>query len=373
MDFSLEETQEILKNTVGEFALKEIRPLAREAEQKQTIPEQLLRSYLSLGISRISLPQEVGGEGLDLLTSLLVGEELGYGDPALAMALPRPGPAGWILAYGGNEEQKRFLKDLPHQKNGILLYTPWMCVEEEIPLPLTFTETKKGYRIRGEYPSAFPLNDPGFYLAFASHPRKKVVQAFLLLPEEVSIESSHRSCGCEVLKIAHVKIDQTVDKGRTVGENPLDLLKSSLLIERSYLASVVLGACKAVLEEAKEYAQTREAFGRKIGEFQAVAFMIANMAIEIEGARNLLWKGAWLMDQKDPSAPLFLTEGIIQVYLCGDRVATDGVQVFGGNGFVQDYPLEKWMRDIRTLTLLYGSRPYILESVLPESFASLHA
>jgi alkylation response protein AidB-like acyl-CoA dehydrogenase len=371
IDFRPDETQELLRQTVATFAREELRPRARQAESLRKIPEEILTRYRELGLALDEYPEELGGGGLDILTILIAWEELGAGDLGIASSLPRPGPAGWILYRLNHPRLGDLLNQLLHRGGrGLLLFTPWMIEEEWEPslLPLAYKKLPHGYHLQGEYPLAFGVENVVFAVAFARGERESdPILAFLLEEGEILPGPRKELCGAEVACVAPVTVSAEIPEDRLLHGDIRSALKEALLRERLRTAAMILGTTRSAWEEAVEYAQVREAFGKKIAEFQAIAFMLANAAIDIEGSRSLLWQAAWSLKEGKKDAERIATEAIIHTYLCADRVTTDAVQVFGGNGFVQDYPVEKFMRDVRTVSVIYGSRPYLDGGMIPES------
>lgn len=370
IEFLLDDTQELLQQTTREFAREVLRPHARKAEEKRELEGEVWERYRELGLILDEYPEELGGGALELTSVLVAAEELGYGDLGIAAALPRPGPAGWILLRLGKEDQRVYLsRAAQNLKRGLLLYTPWMLEEEWDPaqLPLRYRKEGEGFLLYGEYPLAFGVDHLGFVVALAREEDGGEIRGFLLEPEEVEVLPDKLLCGCEVVHIAPVRLERKLPRERVLEGDLRSALREALTRERLRHAAFVLGAARAAFEEAVEYAQIREAFGRKIAEFQAVAFMIANAAIDLEGSRNLLYQAAWSLEKKRKDGEQLAHEAVIHTYLVADRITTDAVQIFGGNGFVQDYPVEKFMRDVRTLSLIYGSRPYLDSLMIPES------
>lgn len=371
IDFRPDETQELLRQTIATFARDQLRSKAREAESLRRIPEEILSAYRELGLALDEYPEELGGGNLDLLTILLAWEELGAGDLGIASSLPRPGPAGWILYRLKHPRLKGFLQEiLVKNGRGLLLFTPWMIEEEWEPalLPLTYKKLPQGYHLEGEYPLAFGVDQVVFAVAFSRGEKEEdPILGFLLEGSEMTTGSRKDLCGAEVSHVAPISMSVTIPEDRLLMGDLRSALKEALLRERLRTAAMILGATRTSWEEAVEYAQVREAFGKKIAEFQAIAFMLANAAIDIEGSRSLLWQAAWSIEKEKKGAERIATEAIIHTYLSADRITTDAVQVFGGNGFVQDYPVEKFMRDVRTISVIYGARPYLDQGMIPET------
>ncbi len=360
ISFALEEDQQLIQDTVRKFAAESIRPKMRDFEKAGAVPDGLRRQFHELGLGLIDLPEAVGGQGAGLVTAALVHEELSYGDPGAAVALWAPHLAAQaLLALGSDEQQRRLLGRFAatdgHARLGAVAWA-----DKKAPLEGFSTVARKDgadWILDGH--KAFVVNGGladltivfaqlegttgwggiGAFAVEASNPGLKAGERHALLGLEAVHAAEVVLTGCRV-----------PDSDRLIrgDEKPSDGVKTMFVRWSVVNAARQVGIARASYELALEYTQERKAFGKPVAHFQAIAFTLAEMAMDVDAARWLVWRGA---SELEHGRPLAAVEACVHANEAAWRVADNGVQLLGGAGYVKDYPAEKWMRDTKTLAL----------------------
>ncbi len=352
IDLELDEEQQMIQDSVGAFADERIRPAAHEADERSTVPEAVIEQGWELGIVQGAVPEAYGGyahgdAAQSAVTGAIIAESMAEGDLAIAMHLLSGRLVVDALVQLGNDEQKRRL--LPEYcderfvaGSAALLEPVW-----------NFDVAKMSTRARRDG-EGWVIDGQKCYVALADEaPRILVyardeddsIGAFLVDTgtDGLAVGAREKHMGVRALKTFGV----TLDSVRLGAETRLGT-DASALVRRSRIAqsAMAVGVAKASLEYALEYAKEREAFGTKIAQKQAIAFMLAEMAIEVDAARLLNWEAAWCLDQQQEA---FRETAIARRYAADTvmTVADNGVQVLGGHGFVRDHPVEMWARNGR--------------------------
>ena len=368
ISFELGDDLKDILDMVHKLAADEIRPHMRHYEHEGRLPDELLQQVHSLGLNTLSLPQEVGGLGLDLRAACVLQEELAWGDVGAAVALPGPGAAGLAVAALGDADQKErllkpFAADDAFNRRGALA-----AVEGPFglsPDTVSATAERRGdeYVITGDKRYVLDADSAALtvVLAHDGPARGWDSLAFFAVEGRQGLKASerHRTLGLETARFANLSLDgvkvpaKNKLKGR--GDARKDVLE---VVARKRVIDAVrlVGCCRAASEYANKYATERKAFGKALYEHQALAFMMADMATKLEACRWVAWRAAWRLDTTNGSDEA-IHEAAMAFKHAADlsvEVTTDGVQVLGGHGYIQDHPVEKWMRDARTLGLVDG-------------------
>ncbi len=361
ISFAPTEEQELIRDTVRTFAREELRGRARPADEAAAIPDGLLEKAWELGLVNGAIPESLGGGGLarSPVTSALVLEELGFGDAGLAVAIAAPSLfVNAVLDFGTQAQQRELLPALcgskPHAAS-VALHEPQAGFD---PSALrTVAEPKgDGFRLSGTK-RLVPLGDrASHFIVLARGARAGLdgVEAFVvprgarglaIAPEKTL---GLRAAPFSRLSLEGVLVDASARLGGERGIDARRLLASLRLGS----AALALGLSRAVLELAVPYAKERVAFGEPIARKQAIAFMLAEMQIEVNAMRWMVWKGASLLEQAHADAPK--AAQLAQGYVAREamKIADNGLQIYGGHGFIREYPLELWYRNARTLTVL---------------------
>ncbi len=347
IDFSPSEEQALVVDTVRQFAEKEIRPLARKCEEERRLPADLLARAHELGLVANGLPEAFGGGGeRSAVTGALVAEGLAWGDLALALAVLSPALGAYPIADFGSEAQKR-------------AHLPRYSAERFVPGALAIAEPRLGsdaFR-----PTATARRDGGDYvldgakclvpwLPGGEHVtviarEGDAVQAFLVPRDARGLTATpDATMGIQALPL----VDLSLAGVRVPADAKLAAFDVRRLVARgrAALAACGVGVARAAFEVARDYAKEREAFGTKIAQKQAIAFKLADMAIEIDGARLLTWEAAWKLDQGD-DALREATLALNQVKRVALDAADGAVQVLGGHGYIREYLPELHLRNAR--------------------------
>jgi alkylation response protein AidB-like acyl-CoA dehydrogenase len=367
MDFLLNDEQDILRRTVRSFAEEVIKPRARELDAREEWSLDITKKMMDLGLFGITVAPEYGGQGLDYLSYCIVVEELARVDAGAAATVAAANSLGiGPLYYFGNEAQK-------HK------YLPRLCTEAMWGFGLT--EPDAGSDAGGSKTSAqlkdgkWILNGSKIFITNASTPITlgSTIQAisgkredggkehtcFIVdqgTPGFVAREMHGKLCwrtsNTSELYLDDVQVpDENVLGKRGDGfKQMLQTLDSGRLA----IAAMGVGGAQGAFEEALKYANERKQFGKPIGKNQAISFRIADMATEVEAARTLLYKACWLRDAKKP----FQKEAAMAKLYASEvmkRVAHGAVQVFGGYGLMEEYPVAKFYRDQRLLEIGEGT------------------
>ncbi len=364
VDFRLTEEQEAVRKLARDFAVKEMRPVARHYDETEEFPWPIVEKAHELGLMNALIPEEYGGVGADKLTECLIAEELFYGCAGMGTTIMANSLALTPIILAGTPEQKeRFL-------------TPFV----EKPLMASFCLTEPGagsdaaslrtravrdgdsYILNGTKQFITNGSVASLYVVFATvNPelRHKGIIA-LVVPRDTP--------GITIGKVEHKMGQRASDTAQVVFEDvrvPVEnrlgeegegwkIAMRTLDSSRPGIAASAVGIAQAAFDDAVKYALERQQFGQPIANFQAIQFMLADMAIKIETARLATWKAAWLWDQGQPSAK---ASSIAKAYATdvAMQVTTDAVQIFGGYGYTREFMVEKYMRDAKLMQIYEGT------------------
>ena len=355
IDFSPSEEQALVVDTVRQFAEKEIRPVARKCEEAKQLPADVLARAHELGLVANALPPAFGGGGeRSAVTAALIAEELAWGDLAIALAVLSPALGALPLTDFGSEAQQR-------------AHLPGFLGDRFAPGALAIVEPRVGsdaFRpattarlVRGDAGSDYVLDgakclvpwlDGGTHVIVTASEGAEA-RAFVVLRGAAGLTAVRdATMGVCALPLA----DVTLRGVRVPADARLPAFDVRHLVARGRvaLAACGVGVARAAFEVARDYAKEREAFGSKIAQKQAIAFKLADMAIEIDGARLLTWEAAWKLDQGE-DALREATLAINQVKRVALEAADGAVQIFGGHGYVRDYLPELHLRNARGLAV----------------------
>lgn len=348
--FEPSEEQQLIVETVRQFADKEIRPNARECDESGKIPDGVLARAHELGLVANGLPEAFGGGGdRSAVTGVLIAEELARGDLAIALAILSPGLVALPVADFGSEAQKE--QWIPRYAGGSFRPGALALAEPSFRSDPFRPQTRArregdGFVLDGRKALVPWMDGDDTVLVFAEEDGRP--QGFLVprSAEGLSAERE-RNMGIRALATAELRLDgvRVAAKARLGGEAGSDL-RAVVARGRTALAAAGVGVARAAFEVARDYAKEREAFGVKIGQKQAIAFMLAEMAIEIDGARLLAWEAAWRLDRGE-DALREATLAYDQVRRIALDVADRAVQVLGGHGYIREYLPEMHLRNAR--------------------------
>jgi acyl-CoA dehydrogenase len=363
VDFTLSEEQENLREMAHEFAAKEIRPVAWDYDKDGTWPEAIIRKAWEVGLMNSQLPSEYGGVGASNLDGCLIAEELAWGCAAIATTLGANGLAAAPVLLGGSD-------DIKAQYLGRLS-------EEPVLASFCLTEPDAGSDVSGMRTTAVKKADKyvingskcfitngghaDWYTVYAKTDKDaghRGISAFLVPKDEtITVDKHEDKMGLRASNTATITFNETeVPAANLLGQENHGFKLAMMTLDRTRpgVASMATGIARAAFEFATAYSKERVQFGVPIAMHQAIQFMLADMATKIEAARLLVHKSAVLLDQGQRNtlvsshAKRFAADSAMEV-------TTDAVQIYGGYGFIKDYPVEKLMRDAKIMQLYEGT------------------
>ncbi len=364
VDFTLTDEQKDLRELAHDFAEKEIRTVAWDYDRDGTWPQEIIDKAFDVGLMNVHIPEAYGGPGLDYLSGCLIEEELGWGCSGIGTSLMANGLASAPLLIGGSEEtKKRYL--------GMLTEGPKLAsfclTEPDAGSDVSGMKTravKKGdkYVISG---SKCFITNGGYADWFTVYAKTdpeaghRGITAFVVDRDAggVTVDKKEDKLGQRASNTATISFDEVeVPAENMLGDenHGFKLAMTTLDRTRPAVSSMAVGIARAAFEFAAEYSKERVQFGVPIAMHQAVAFMIADMATKIEASRLLVWESAVLLDQGKRNtlvsshAKRFAADTAMEV-------TVDAVQVYGGYGFIKEYPVEKLMRDAKIMQLYEGT------------------
>ncbi|VEG44011.1 acyl-CoA dehydrogenase [Mycolicibacterium flavescens] len=359
-DLTPDDEQQMIVETVSEFAEEVIRPAAREADESADYPVDLVAKASELGITAINVPEDFEGIAAHraAVTNVLVAEALAYGDMGLALPILAPaGVASALTHWGSADQQATYLKEFAGEN------VPQSCVAIAEPRALFDPTALKTTAVRT--PSGYRLDGVKSLVPAAANAELFIVGAQLNgKPALFIVESSSKGLsitpdpgmGIRGAATGQVALDGvTVTLSARLGEDGAtdEDYSEALALSRLGWAALAVGTAHAVLDYVVPYVKERKAFGEPIAHRQAVAFMCANMAIEFDGLRLITWRGASRADQGLP----FAREAALAKRLGTDKgmqIGLDGVQLLGGHGYTKEHPVERWYRDLRAIGVAEG-------------------
>lgn len=346
MDLSPTDEQQALVEALHEFALKEVRPAARESEEEGRASVPIVKELFEMGLAA-PVPEEFGGQGaFDAVTAVLLAEELAWGDPGIAFEVVWGGAAAALVDAAGTAAQREEL--LP----------PLVAAAGSVAL----AERDAGADVTDLAAGAAPSGDAvrldgvkyGVVAADAA-PVRLVVTAgpeVWIVPGEASLVAVREDkLGLRSARTFKVLLDGTeVPAGaRLGGAERSPRLRLGLLRAKLANAGIALGLARAALDYAGAYATQRTAFGRPIGAFQGISFKVADRAMDLDSARLLVWEAARLVDLGSADAERLAMAACGHAVAAAVSCADDAVQILGGHGYMRDHPVEMWYRDAATL------------------------
>jgi butyryl-CoA dehydrogenase len=362
IDFELTDEQRLVRETARDFSDREIVPRARENDRNEHFDTELVGKIADMGFLGAIVPEEYGGRGVDYRTYGLIVEEIGRGCSAMrtVVSVVTSLVCSSIVRWGSEEQRREWLPRLcsgealgcfgltepdtgsdaanlrtrAEQAGGVWRITGskmWISLGNHAKLALVFAQTDPEKQHRGLACFLVPTDQPGF-----------------------SSQEIHHKLGLRGSDTAELSLDGV--EGELMGEvgDGFKIAMSALDSGRYSVAAGCVGICKGCVDASVAYAQERRQFGKPIASFQLVQEMIADMVVETDAARGLVWRAGWLKDTGQPNttetsiAKLYATEAAV-------KCANAAIQVHGGSGYVDDHPVERYLRDARVTTLYEGT------------------
>jgi acyl-CoA dehydrogenase len=364
VSFALSDEQRALRELAHEFAEKEIRPVAADYDERSQHPSKVLAAAHEVGLMNPHVPEEYGGAGLPAFEQILIGEELAWGCSGIATSMVANILGSLPVLVAGNDEQKR----------------EWLPPLIEEPLLCSFALTEPGagsdvsaiqttavrrgdeYVLNGSKMFISNAGQAAWFVVFASTDPEaghRGLSAFVVPADAGGVvverhldKLGQRATDTSALAFQEVRVPASSRLGDE-GEG-FKIAMRTLDLTRPGTAAGAVGVARAAFEHAVDYAKTRVQFGQPIAINQGVNFLVADMAAEIEAARLLTWQAAWLIDQGERAT----LQSSYAKRVAADtamKVTTDAVQIFGGYGYMKEYPVEKLMRDAKLFQIYEGT------------------
>jgi alkylation response protein AidB-like acyl-CoA dehydrogenase len=379
VEFELSPDQREIQSLAREFAQGEIEPNASQWDRDHGFPRELFGKLAELGLLGVCIPEEYGGAGADFLSYILVLEELSHADAGVgvtvavhtsAVTLP-------ILGFGTDEQRSRFVPPLARgEAIGAFALTEPEAGSDAGSLRTAATPDGDGWSISGSKQWITNGGFGGTVLLFArtdpDTPGPKGVSAFILDGDQVRVTREEEKLGLNSSSTVDLAIEGAhVDRDRLLHEEGkgFSVAMSTLDGGRIGIAAQAVGIAQAAYEAARAYAGERRQFGKRIAEFQAIQWKLADMATEIDAARLLVHRAAWLKQEGRPhteagaKAKLFASE-------VARRQTAEAIQVLGGYGYTKEFPVERYYRDAK-ITEIYEGTSEIQRLVIARSILGL--
>ena len=355
LSFQPSEEQQLIRDTVGAFAREQMRPIAREADESGQVPEAIVQQAWELGLVQSAIPEEFGGLGdnRSAITSCLVCEDLGWADLSIALHILTPRLLLYPIIELGTEEQKKQI--LPGFVGESFTAGTAALMEPSFQFDINELQTKATKK-NGSY----VLNGTKCYVPLAGDAQHVLVYArsdegltAFIVPRNaggMKVFEREKNMGLKALATYELSLtDCSVPASARIAGDLKPLLNRS----RVATASLAVGVARAAFEYARDYAKDRQAFGVAIAQKQAIAFMLAEMATEIDAARLLTWEAAWKIDRGDEAT----RESCIAKNYAANmalKVTDNAVQILGGHGYIRDHLVELFLRNGRGFAVFEG-------------------
>lgn len=364
VNFQPTEEQQLIRETVTSFAREQIRPVAHDADESGQIPSAPIQHAWELGLAQSTIPEAFGGAGAEAsaVTGALVCEELGWGDLSIALHILAPRLVIQpILALGSREQQQQVLSAYA----GATFTAGTAAIMEprfgfDVNEPATTALRHNGDYILNGTKCYVPLAADAQHILLYTRGGDGVTA--LIIPRGtpgLTITEREKSMGVKALATYELLLENCrVPESARLAGSLAPLLNRS----RVALASLAVGVARAAFEYARDYAKERRAFGVAIAQKQAIAFMLAEMATEIDAARLLTWEAAWKIDaEQDTPGRGTVSSATREACLAKNyaanmalKVTDNAVQILGGHGYIRDHPVEMWLRNARGFATFEG-------------------
>jgi len=367
ISFEAGEEQQLIQQSVAEFARSTLAPRVREFEKARGIPEDVRRGAHEMGLGLMSLPEACGGQGLGYVAAALVEEELGAADPAVAFALPGPGAFGRAVVELGTAAQASawlsdFASDGGDARFGAVAWSEPSPCKDRPGFVAVATKVDGGYSLRGKKAFVTNAHAADRFLVFAQVEPEKGwagIGAFVVRKDNAGLTVGQRydTLGLDAADFGEIALNDAfvAEEDRLLGEAggftqaTLRFFAKQAII----VAARAVGLARFAFDIAREHCDTRKAFGKPIGHFQAVAFSLADRHMDVESSRWMVWKAAHAWDAKIPEREALLATAQAAAHALEScmRTTDDCVGLHGGSGFIRDLIAEKLMRDAKQLAL----------------------
>lgn len=377
MDFTLSEDQVAIQDMASSFAAERLAPRSAEWDEKKHFPIDVLREAAGLGFAGIYIQDDVGGSGLSRLDASIIFEALSYGDVSTAAYITIHNMASWMIdRFGSDELRRRYLPRLTTME----LIASYCLTEpgagsDAANMRTTARLDGDHYVLNGgkAFISGGGVSDVYVVMARTGGEGAKGVSAFVVEKGApgLSFGANERKMGWNSQPTAQVNFDDCrVPAANRIGAEGDGFRFAMMGLDggRLNIASCSLGGAAFALDTAKAYLETRKQFGKPLKDFQALQFKLADMATELEAARLMVRNAATALDRKDPAATKLCAMAKRFATDAGFQIANDALQLHGGYGYLQDYPLERIVRDLRVHQILEGTNEIMRVIIAREMF-----
>jgi alkylation response protein AidB-like acyl-CoA dehydrogenase len=363
VDFALTAEQREIQALAREFAQAEIEPNASAWDREHTFPGEVFAKLAGLGLLGVCVPEEHGGAGADFVSYIAVLEELSRADAGVGVTVAVHTSACTLplLAHGTGGQRERFVPPLARGETlGAFALTEPNAGSDAGAITTRAERTDGGWHITGTKQWITNGSYAGTFLLFARTDGERAdargISAFVLDARHVQVTREEEKLGLHSSSTADIAVDADVDADRLVGElnRGFRIAMSTLDGGRIGIAAQAVGIAQAAYETARAFALERNAFGRRIADFQAIQHKLADMATEIDAARLLTYRAAWLKERGEPhteagaKAKLFASE-------TARRQTAEAIQILGGYGYTKEFPVERYYRDAKITEIYEGT------------------
>ncbi|KEF38918.1 acyl-CoA dehydrogenase [Schinkia azotoformans MEV2011] len=364
MDFKLSDEQLAIRAMTRDFVNNEIMPVARMYDEEETFPTPIFDKLREYGLFNLAIPEEYGGPGVDKISQALIVEEVARGCAGISTSMEANSLSSYPILVGGSEElKKKYLTRLTNDGE----YAAFALTEPQGGSDVMGTKTTiervgDEYVINGEKCFITNASYAHFFVVLAKMKGEKGPNSFIAIvverdTEGLSVGPKEKKMGLKASNTASVMFDNVrVPVSNRIGEEGegFKIFMKALSFARPMVGAQSVGLAQGAYEEAVKFAKERKQFGTTISNFQAIQFMLADMAMNIEAARLLVYKAVYLLQEGTPS----ITNASFAKCFASDtamKVATDAVQIHGGYGFIREYPVEKYFRDAKIQQIYEGT------------------
>ncbi|MQA28197.1 MAG: acyl-CoA dehydrogenase [Micromonosporaceae bacterium] len=357
-DLTPTDDQQLVVDVIKEFAAEQLRPAAADANESAKAPLELLETSNAFGLTLIGVPEALGGAGVErsAMTNVLVAEALAHGDMGLAAACLAPAAVSTALTLWGDEEQQAtylpaFVGDeVPAAALAILEPRPLF---DPFALQTTARRSAGGFVLEGVKSLVPRAADAELFVIAASLDGRSSLFVVESSTEGLTVEAEP-AMGLRAASMGRVVLEKVrVPEGALLGEHTPKAYAECIDLSRLAWCALAVGTGQAVLDYVIPYVNEREAFGEPVSHRQSVAFMVADIGIELDGMRLVTYRAA----SRAAQGKSFARETALARRLCSERgmaIGNDGVQLLGGHGFVKEHPVERWYRDLRAIGVMEG-------------------
>jgi alkylation response protein AidB-like acyl-CoA dehydrogenase len=363
--FELTGSQEAVRGMVREFAENELRPVVMKYDESQEFPSEIIRKLAALGFMGLTWPEDLSGAALDDISAAIVVEELARIDPSVALTVASHNSlcTGHIMLFGNEQQKRRYVPDLASGRAlGAWGLTEPGSGSDSGGLKTIADRDGDDWVLNGSKSFITQGSVGSTYVIMALTDRNKGkggISAFILEKgmKGFSVGKKENKLGMRCSDTATLLFDNVRVPGKNLIGNPGEGFKQALRVldgGRVGIAALSVGIAQGALDASLKYAKERQQFGRPLTEFQAIQWKLADMATEIQAARLLTYRSAWLKTRGEDinlaasQAKLFASEVAV-------RATGEAVQIHGGYGFIKDYPVEKLYRDVKLMTIGEGT------------------